>query len=39
LTNCAFKPIAEQALRKNESIAPPWLNAALGVTQKLGAGT
>ena len=29
--NYAFKPIAEQALRPNETIVPQRLNAALGV--------
>ena len=32
-SNYAFKPIAEQALRPNETVVPQRLNAALGVNR------
>jgi len=31
-SNYAFKPIAEQALRPNQTIVPQRLNAALGIS-------
>ena len=36
ISNYAFKPIAEQALRSNQTIVPQRLNAALGFRAQVG---